>query len=193
RATTSMIRSWSSEYASLFDEYNKRTPTSRLPERRGVLRQLRGRGVIARADSPRSKTGSEFRIVNRFAATQPLRRCPIGTLRPLMCAACSPEACVATSSSASMSYRENTQADEGATRTRCLAISSVASWTPMLEVRDRARSKSVSISSLLAAISSNLAALDSTYVEGGMDASVIARSDEGDVEVSTATSGAIVR
>src|SRR3954465_10903461 len=98
-----MMRSWSSEYASLLDEYRDKTPTSRLPDVRGVLRQLRDRGVIALADSPKSSTGSEFRIVILFAPTQPLNRLPIGIRSPLMCAACSPDACVAINSSASTS------------------------------------------------------------------------------------------
>ena len=47
-------------------------PVRWLPETSGVLRQLRSRGVIARAASPKSSTGSEFRMVRRLAATQPL-------------------------------------------------------------------------------------------------------------------------
>src|SRR5689334_6296337 len=99
------MRSCSSEYASLFDEYTDRTPTTVSPQISGVLRQLLGRGVRALADSPRSSTGSEFLIVIRFAATQPLSLWPRGTRSPLISETFSPDACDATSSSVSSSYR----------------------------------------------------------------------------------------
>ena len=94
-------------------------------------------------------------MVWRFAATQPLNRCPVPIFRPLTFPACSPDACAAMSSSASVSYAYKTDRFEGMSRRRCFAITSPTSCRVLSEVKPRARLNNVSISSVLPAISSN--------------------------------------